>query len=83
MIRDYRNQLVWWTGKTRKKIIVIPTFKNLLEFFRSINRINLNWLERFYCYRELTCWMLREGFEQIKYDLVNEYLLFRLKIIRG
>jgi glycosyltransferase involved in cell wall biosynthesis len=79
---DYRKQLAWWTGKPSKAIIVLPHWKNMFEYFKSINRVRLKISERFLCYRELSRWFLKgTGWELMRWDLINE-LRFRRSRLR-
>ena len=81
---DYRTQLVWWTGSRKRRILVLPHWKNCMEYFISINRVPLDLHERLLCYREISRWVLRErGLELMKWDLVNEYELWRMKLHYG
>jgi glycosyltransferase involved in cell wall biosynthesis len=84
IVRDYRTQLVWWTGRKTKRFLVLPHWKNLLEFFVSINRVPLSWSERLLCSREVARWLLREkGLRRMKWDFENEIQLWRMKLHYG
>ena len=79
ILRDYRNQLVWWTGEKRRRLIVLPHWKNCLEYLRSVNRVPLKYSDRILCYREISRWLLREkGFQKMKGDLINEFQVWRI-----
>jgi glycosyltransferase involved in cell wall biosynthesis len=81
---DYRTQLFWWTGRKKKMLLVLPHWKNCLEYFVSINRVPLNLSERLLCYREIYRWLIREnGLQLMKWDLVNELNLWRIKLHYG
>jgi len=80
MVRDYRNQLAWWAGNKRRTQILLPHWKNFLEFFRSVNRVKLKFSERFLCYREIVRWFLNNGWKLMKWDLINELKLWRIKL---
>ena len=82
-IQDYRKQLAWWTGNRSKDIIVLPHWKNCLEYFKSVNRVSLKWSDRLLCYREICNWLLREGSGLLKWDLVNEFEIWRFKLHYG
>ena len=83
-IPDYRAQLVWWTGKKGKGLSVLPHWKNVLEYFASANRVPLGLSERLLCYREIGRWLLREkGLKLMKWDLENEFKLFRIRLHHG
>ena len=80
-VRDYRNQLVWWTGEKKSRLIVLPHWKNCLEYLKSVNRVNLKYSERLLCYREIYRWLLKEkGLEKIKWDLINEFQVWRIQL---
>ena len=84
IVRDYRTQLVWWTGRKTKRLLVLPHWKNLLEFFVSINRVPLSWPERLLCSREVARWLLKEkGLRRMKWDFENEIQLWRMKLHYG
>jgi glycosyltransferase involved in cell wall biosynthesis len=79
-VQDYRKQLAWWTGSESRDIVVLPHWKNCLEFFRSVNRVPLRWSEQLLCYREIGRWLLKDGLGLLKWDLLNEYQFWRLKL---
>jgi glycosyltransferase involved in cell wall biosynthesis len=81
VVRDYRNQLVWWTGKKNKSLLVLPHWKNLLELIISVNRVPLSLSERMLCYREIAFWLRKEkGYQRLKWDFENELQLWRIKL---
>ena len=81
---DYRKQLAWWTGKSSKAIIVLPHWKNLLEYFRSVNRVKLKFSERLLCYREITRLLFKEkGWKLMRWDLINEFKLRQARLRYG
>jgi glycosyltransferase involved in cell wall biosynthesis len=83
-VRDYRTQLVWWTGHKTKSLLVLPNWKNLHEFFISINRVPLKWSEKLLCSREVARWLLREkGLLRMRWDFENEISLWRIKLHYG
>ena len=78
---DYRSQLVWWTGEKKRRLLVLPHWKNCLEYFKSVNRVPLKWTERLLCSREIGRWLLKEeGLNLLKWDLTNEFLFWRFKL---
>jgi len=81
-IRNYRTQLSWWKGKNQKinPFIMIPTLKLFFELIKVVNRSILRYSEKLLCYREITRWLLSEGFKQIKHDLIYEFKFWRTKI---
>lgn len=81
---DYRKQLIWWTGKPSKSIIVLPHWKNMFEYINSINRVKLQLSDRLLCYRELVRWFLKgKGWQLMRWDLINEFRLRRSKLRYG
>jgi hypothetical protein len=84
MVRDYRKQLIWWTGKKTNALLVLPHWKNFIEYFRSVNRVPMKFKFKLLCYREIGRWLLREkGLTLMKWDLVNEFQLWRMKLCYG
>ena len=79
-VRNYRSQSIWWTGRKRKRILVLPHWRNCLEFFRSVNRVPLKWSERWLCYNEIIRWILREGWPYMKWDLINEVEIWAINL---
>jgi len=80
--RDYQNQLAWWRGNKRRTRIVLPHWKNCLEFFKSVHRVKLNFYERWLCYKEISKWLLRgSGLKMMRNDLNNIFYLWRIKLI--
>ncbi len=81
VICDYRSQLVWWKGDKKRRLFVMPHWKNCLEYFKSINRVPMRLSERLLCSREIGWWLLKEnGLNLLKWDLTNEFLIWRLKV---
>ena len=81
MVRDYRTQLTWFTGRKVKRLIVLPHWKNFLEFINSVNRVPLKLSEKLLCYREITMWLFREkGLQRMEWDFENELQLWRIKL---
>lgn len=82
LVRDYKNQLAWWSGNKKRPQIMLPRWKNLLEYFRSVNRVPLKFSERLLCYREISKWLLYgDGLKMMRCDLNNMYALWRLKLV--
>jgi len=80
IVHNYRKESVWWTGNKRRALIVWPYWRNCLEFFKSVRRAQLKWSERWLCCEEISRWILREGWELMKWDLANELQLWRIKL---
>lgn len=82
--RDYRTQLVWWKGEKNRRLLVLPNWKNCLEYFNSIDRVPLKWSEKLLCYREIGRWLLRaRGLRLLKWDLANEFQFWRTRLLYG
>jgi glycosyltransferase involved in cell wall biosynthesis len=82
LVRDYKDQLSWWRGGKKRSKILLPRWKNLLEYFRSINRVPLTIHQRLLCYREIGRWLLwGDGWKMMRCDLNNMYALWRLNLI--
>ena len=79
-VHDYRTETCWWTGNKKRPLIVLPHWKNCLEFVKSVNRVSLDWYTRLLCYREFTSWFLKEGRGLLKWDLSNEFQIWRTKL---
>lgn len=83
-VRDYRLQSEWWTGKKGKNMNIFPHWKHCFEFFNSVNRVSLRFLDRCLCYREICNWIIKEkGWQLMKWDLTNALGLWRLELNRG
>jgi len=81
-VHDYRKATAWWTGNTKQAIVVLPHWRNCLEFFRSVHRAPLKWSERWSCYGEISRWTTREGWRFLKWDLTNALALWRIQLNR-
>jgi glycosyltransferase involved in cell wall biosynthesis len=78
---DYREQLTWWTGKPSKAIIMLPHWKNLFEYIKSVKKVKLRLYDRLLCFRVITQWELFEkGWKLIWWDLINELKLIRIRL---
>ncbi len=81
IVRDYRVQSEWWTGKKGSKMIMLPHWKNCLEFVRSVHRVPLGWTDRLFCYREIYKWLTKDkGLSLMKWDMSNVIQLWRLSL---
>jgi glycosyltransferase involved in cell wall biosynthesis len=79
-IHDYRTESLWWTGSKKRSLIVLPHWRNCLEFFRSVNRVSMSYSEKWRCYQEIGRWLLGRGRLWLKGDISNEIELWRLKL---
>jgi glycosyltransferase involved in cell wall biosynthesis len=70
---NYRQQLAWWGSNSWINLTVL---KNCLEFFRSVRRVPLKWLDKARCYEQILNWFLREGWRLLGTD-VQKYFLSR------
>jgi glycosyltransferase involved in cell wall biosynthesis len=64
-----RKEMKWWS---REKWNFFPHWKNCIEYFKSVNRVSLNWEERLLCYAEILGWLAEEG----RYFLIKDMILF-------
>ena len=82
LIIDYRNRLAWWTGKRKRTLVVLPHWRNCLEFLKSVQRAPLKWPERCSCYKELGKWFYKYGWGFLTWDLENELGFWRIQMNR-
>jgi glycosyltransferase involved in cell wall biosynthesis len=75
-VHDYRTETLWWSGSGKKALVILPHWRNCLEFFKSVMRAPLAIKERWLCYREITWWFLGKGKGLMKWDLVNVFALW-------
>ena len=80
VIHDYRVESLWWTGESKTPILVLPHWKNFIEFFKAVNKVSIGFFERLLCYREIGRWFLQEGWGLMRWDLANEFELWRAKL---
>ena len=82
LVRDYQNQMAWWKGNKKRSLIILPRWKNIFEYFRSVNRVPLKFSERLLCYQEIGRWLLYgDGWGMMRCDLNNMYALWRINLI--
>jgi glycosyltransferase involved in cell wall biosynthesis len=53
-----RTESAWWS---KEGGTYFPHWKNCVEYFRSVNRIPINWSERLLCYFQILGWFAKEG----------------------
>ena len=82
-ITNRRTELGWWTGNRASPRFVLPIWKNCLEFFRSVNRVELSFSEKLLCYTKILLWIRRIGRHLMKQDLVNAFQLWRFELCYG
>jgi glycosyltransferase involved in cell wall biosynthesis len=70
---NYRNQLAWWGSSSWINLTIL---KNCLEFFRSVRRVPLSWVEKMLCYQQIFNWFLKEGWRLMGAD-IEKYFLSR------
>jgi glycosyltransferase involved in cell wall biosynthesis len=66
-----RTEAVWWS---KEKGTYFPHWKNCLEYFRSVNRVQLKLSERLWCYNQILGWFMEEG----RRFMAKDILLFLL-----
>jgi hypothetical protein len=71
---DYRGRFLWWTEADKNLEIVYPHWKNCREYYRSIRRAPLTWLEQLLCLVEFGKWLIGEGMWVVGYNI---YIAFR------
>ncbi|MEM3088782.1 MAG: glycosyltransferase [Candidatus Bathyarchaeia archaeon] len=79
---NYKKESAWWGGNKRMVLIIIPNFRNGLEFFKSVSRAPISWHERLLCYKEITRWFYTEGWRLMKWDVACALNSFRLNLTR-
>ena len=82
-IRDYRNESLFWTGNTKRPLIVMPSFQSCFELFRSISHFDMSFSEQRLCYEEIWRWILRKGWRYLKSDIGYELDFQRMTINYG
>lgn len=75
-VHDYRTETLWWTGTKSRALVILPHWKNCLEFSKSVMRVSMTWKERILCLREITTWFLGKGKGWMKWDLENVFALW-------
>jgi len=79
--RDYRNELTWWTGNDKRAgWIILPHWKNCVEYFKSVRRAPLKLSEKLLCYEQIARWLVEEGWRLIRWDLANELKRWRIQL---
>jgi hypothetical protein len=67
-VENYGEQSAWWS---KDSMTNFPNWKDCFEFFRSIRRVRLSWLERMLCYDQIARWFVNEGFMFMESDIEN------------
>jgi glycosyltransferase involved in cell wall biosynthesis len=67
-VKNYSAQSAWWS---KDYVTNFPNWKDCFEFFRSIKRVRLSWLERLLCYDQIFRWFTNEGFFFMESDIEN------------
>jgi len=81
--RDYRKELIWWTGNNKKAgRIILPHLKNCVEYLNSVRRASLRLSERLLCCEQIARWLTGEGWRLIRWDLANEFKQWRVQLNR-
>jgi glycosyltransferase involved in cell wall biosynthesis len=62
-----RAETAWWS---RESGTYFPHWKNCLEYFRSVNRVQLKFQERLLCYNQIFGWFMKEGRRFMARDIV-------------
>jgi glycosyltransferase involved in cell wall biosynthesis len=77
-VNRLQKEMAWWSkgGWTS-----FPHWKNCIEYFRSVNRVQLKWSERLLCYDQIFRWFKEEGWMFMGFDMEN-FLLWRSRLAR-
>jgi glycosyltransferase involved in cell wall biosynthesis len=73
-----RKEMDWWS---KNDWTSFPHWKTCSEYFKSVNRVRLNWSERLYCYDQIFRWIMHEDWTFLGVDL-ELFLLNRSKLAR-
>lgn len=78
-VNRLRKEMAWWS---KDYWTSFPYWKNCIEYFRSVNRVPLNWSERLLCYAQIFRWLLeREGWLFLARDM-KMFLLHNSRVAR-
>jgi len=66
-----RLRVTWWDPMKTKRIIYTI---NIIEYFKSIGHVQLNWFERLLCYAHIVRWFILEGWPKIYEDIETKFL---------
>ena len=75
---NYREKSAWWS---KDYYTDFPNWKDCYEFFRSVRRVRLSWLERILCFDQIFRWFINEGFVFMEDDIEN-LLMWRSRLGR-
>ncbi len=67
-VEHYDEQMAWWSTDDWTNF---PNWKDCAEFFRSVNRVPLEWSERLACYDQIFRWFVDEGWFFMGGDIEN------------
>jgi glycosyltransferase involved in cell wall biosynthesis len=73
-----QKEMAWWS---KDDWTSFPHWKNFIEYFRSVNRVQLGWFERLLCYDQIFRWFKKEGWDSIVLDL-ESFLQWRSRLAR-
>jgi glycosyltransferase involved in cell wall biosynthesis len=73
-----QEEMAWWS---KDDWTSFPHWKNCIEYFRSVNRVQLKWFERLLCYDQIFRWFKKEGGDFMILDL-ESFLLWRSRLAR-
>jgi glycosyltransferase involved in cell wall biosynthesis len=79
-VRDYHTESKWWSGKQQSNLIILPHWKHLFEFFKSVTKVKMSFSNRYLCYEEIIRWLLKDGKRLMKWDISNELKLWRMSL---
>ena len=79
-IVNRRTELGWWTGNKDPPLLVLPIWKNCVEFFKSVSRVQIGFFDKLLCYGEILNWIRKSGWYLMRKDLTNEFQLWRYRL---
>lgn len=65
----YEEEIDWWTKDSPYGLICLTYTRRFVEYFKSINHVNLSFSERLLCYLQVFKWFFREGWVWMFTDL--------------
>jgi glycosyltransferase involved in cell wall biosynthesis len=60
-------EAAWWS---KENGTYFPHWKNCIEYFRSVNRVQLSLFERIMCYIQILGWFAEEGYRFMAKDMI-------------
>jgi glycosyltransferase involved in cell wall biosynthesis len=77
--KNHHEQLAWWT-KTNLNKLVFPYWRRYIEYFNSVRRMHLKWIEKQMCYAQIIKCLMKEGWILLIFDLATNIVnAFRIR----